>query len=190
MINLFSKVMVTILTVCLMSTQANAASTSLLKVNVRYDRKYDFSQMDKTFQWIKRKDSSREYVDSIDPDINEFFLSTVNEELIKKGFDMVHDGSASIGVDYVVIINKEGNEASLTKALSDIRKRRYSKTHIPKIPNIEEMKEGTIIVNIVDMNTGYLIWIGYADAIVVAKKNREELLEKVAAEFFSNFPPK
>jgi predicted RecA/RadA family phage recombinase len=33
------------------------------------------------------------------------------------------------------------------------------------LPNIELEKEGTIILNVMDMNSGYLIWIGYADAI-------------------------
>jgi len=166
------------------------AETTLLGVKVRHDRKFDFNQLGDNYQWIKRKDSSREYVASVDPDINEYFLSVVNRKLAEKGFHQSYDGSASFGVDYVVIIKKEGSEASLAKTLDNVRRGRYSKTHITNIPNIKNMKAGSIILNIVDMKTGFLIWIGHAEAVVVEKKNREELIDQTITKMLAEFPPK
>jgi hypothetical protein len=166
------------------------ADTRLIDVKVRHDRKFDFSQLDNNFQWITRKDSSRNYVASVDPDINEYFVSVVNRTLAEKGYQQVFDGSASYGIDYVVIIEKEGHEDSLAKTLADLKQSRLSKTHIAGLPNIELMKAGTIILNIVNRETGLLIWIGYADAVVVEKKNREELIDLAVAKMLAEFPPK
>jgi len=165
------------------------ADTKLLGVKVRHDRKFDFNQLNDKYQWIKRKASSRDYVASVDPDINEYFLSVINRKLSEKGFQQAYDDSASFSVDYVVIIKSDGYEASLENTLYDIRKKRYSKSHIPKLPNIEHMKAGTIILNIVNMETGYLIWIGTADAVVVEKENREELIDQVISKMLAEFPP-
>jgi len=163
------------------------AETTLLGVKVRHDKKFDFSQLNDKYQWIKRKDSSREYYASIDPDINEYFLSVVNRNLAGKGFQQAHDGSASFGVDYVVIIKKEGKQASLEKILADYRK---GGTNIPALPNIKNMVAGSIILNIVNLKTGYLIWTGHAAAVVVEKKNREELIDQTITKMLAEFPPK
>ncbi len=166
------------------------ADTKLLGVKVRHDRKFDFSQLNDKYQWIKRKDSSRDYYASTDPDINEYFLSVVNRNLAGKGFQQAYDGSASFGIDYEVVIKQEGTQASLERTLSDLRKKRYSKSHIPQLPNIENMTLGTIILNIINMETGYLIWIATADAVVVEKENREELIDQAVAKMIAEFPPK
>jgi len=165
------------------------ADTTLLEVKVRHDKDFDFSQLNNNYQWIKRKDSSRDYYASVDPDINEYFLSVVNRNLAKKGYQLTYDDTASFGVDYVVIIKAEGYEESLANALADLRKGRYSKTNIPGLPNIENMKTGTIILNIMNMKTGYLVWIGYAEAVVVEKKNREELIDQAISKMLAEFPP-
>ena len=167
-----------------------SADTTLLGADVRYDRKFDFSQLNNKYQWIKRKDSSREYYASTDPDINEYFLSVVNQHLAAKGFQQAHDGSASFGIDYEVVVKQEGTGASLQSTLQDLRKKRYSKSHIPALPNIENMKSGSIILNIMDMESGYLIWIGHAEAIVVEKENREELIDQFVSKIMEEFPPK
>ena len=165
------------------------ADTTLLGVDVRYDRKFDFSQLNNKYQWIKRKDSSREYYAATDPDINEYFLSVVNQQLAAKGFQQAHDGSASFGIDYEVVVNMEGKQESLENTLQDLRKKRYSKSHIPALPNIENMKAGSIILNILDMKSGYLIWIGQAEALVVEKENREDLIDQFVAKIMEEFPP-
>ena len=165
MLNLIKRLS-TLLIMCSMIFPAYA-DTTLLGVDVRHDRKFDFSQLNNKYQWIKRKDSSREYYASTDPDINEYFLSVVNQHLASKGYQQAHDGSASFGIDYEVVIKQEGTGASLQSTLQDLRKKRYSKSHIPALPNIENMKAGSIILNILDMKSGYLIWIGHAEAIVV-----------------------
>jgi len=51
------------------------------------------------------------------------------------------------------------------------------------------MKVGTIILNIMNMEKGYLVWIGYAEAVVVEKKNREELIDQAITNMLAEFPP-
>jgi len=51
------------------------------------------------------------------------------------------------------------------------------------------MKAGTIVLNIMNMETGYLVWIGYAEAVVVDKKNREELIDQAISQMIAEFPP-
>ncbi len=177
------------LTIGLMLINFSYADTTLIDIKVRHDKKFDFNKLNGKYQWVKRKDSSREHVASTDPDINEYFLSVVNKELRNKGFQQSTDGSASFGVDYVVIINKTGYEQSLTNALANIRKSRNSATSLPQIPDIEHMNAGTIILNIVNMKNGYRIWIGHADAVVVDKENREELIDQAVSKMLDEFPP-
>jgi len=165
------------------------AETALLDVKVRHDKKFDFSQLDNNYQWVKRKNSSRDYYASIDPDINEYFLSVVNKNLAAKGYQQSFDGSASFGVDYEVIIKSSGVQNSLEDFSAQVRSKRLSATSIPSLPNIKNMKAGTIVLNIMNMETGYLVWIGYAEAVVVDKKNREELIDQAISKMIAQFPP-
>ena len=187
MINLFMRLMIFIPMVLLLNPVY--AETSLLDVKVRHDRKFDFSQLNNNYQWIKRKDSSRDYYASVDPDINEYFLSVVNKNLAAKGYQQSFDGSASFGVDYEVIIKSSGVQNSLEDFSAQVRSKRLSATSIPSLPNIKNMKAGTIVLNIMNMETGYLVWIGYAEAVVVDKKNREELIEQAISKMIAQFPP-
>jgi uncharacterized protein DUF4136 len=188
MINKIMRFMM-ILSMGLLLLNPSYADTKLIDIRVRHDKTFDFNQLNNKYQWIKRKDSSREHVATVDPDINEYFISVVNNVLAKKGYKQATDGSASFGVDYVVIINKTGYEESLTNALANLRRSRSNATSLPQIPNIEEMKAGTIILNITDMKTGYREWIGYADAVVVEKENREELIHQAVSKMLAEFPP-
>ena len=187
MINLFMRLMIIIPMVFLLNPVY--AETTLLDVKVRHDRKFDFSQLNNNYQWVKRKDSSRDLVASTDPDINEYFLFVVNKNMAAKGYQQAFDGSASFGVDYEIIIKSSGVQNSLEKFSAEVRKNRLSSTSIPSLPNIKNMKAGTIVLNIMNMETGYLIWIGYAEAVVVDKKNREELIEQAISQMLAKFPP-
>ena len=188
MIKLYVRLMI-LVPISFMFLNPVNAETALLDVNVRHDKKFDFSQLNNNYQWIKRKDSSRDYYASVDPDINEYFLSVVNKNLAAKGYQQSFDGSASFGVDYEVIIKSSGAQKSLENYAAEIRKSRLSRTNIPSLPNIKNMKTGTIILNIMNMETGYLIWIGYAEAVVVDKKNREELIDHAISKMIAEFPP-
>ena len=188
MIKLYVRLMI-LVPISLMFFNPVNAETALLDVKVRHDKKFDFSQLNNNYQWIKRKDSSRDYYASVDPDINEYFLSVVNKNLAAKGYQQSFDGSASFGVDYEVIIKSSGVQNSLEDYSAKVRKKRLSRTSIPSLPNIKNMKIGTIILNIMNMETGYLIWIGYAEAVVVDKKNREELIDQAISKMIAEFPP-
>ena len=187
MISLLMRLMMLISMVVLLNPVY--AETALLDVKVKHDRKFDFSQLNNNYQWVKRKDSSRELVASTDPDINEYFLSVINKNLAAKGYQQTFDGSASFGVDYEIIIKSSGVQNSLEDYAEQIRRKRLSTTSIPSLPNIKNMKEGTIVLNIMNMETGYLIWIGYAEAVVVEKKNREELIDQAISKMLAKFPP-
>ncbi len=106
-----------------------------------------------------------------------------------KGYQQAFDGSASFGVDYEIIIKSSGVQNSLEKFSAEVRKNRLSSTSIPSLPNIKNMKAGTIVLNIMNMETGYLVWIGYAEAVVVDKKNREELIDQAISQMLAKFPP-
>ncbi|RKZ46407.1 MAG: hypothetical protein DRQ58_08640, partial [Gammaproteobacteria bacterium] len=93
MISLLMRLMMLISMVVLLNPVY--AETALLDVKVKHDRKFDFSQLNNNYQWVKRKDSSRELVASTDPDINEYFLSVINKNLAAKGYQQTFDGSAS-----------------------------------------------------------------------------------------------
>jgi len=188
MINISTRLMI-LIPICFMLFNPVYAETTLLDVKVRHDNKFDFSQLNNNYQWIKRKDSSRDYYASVDPDINEYFLSVVNKKLAEKGFQKVYDDSASFGIDYEVIIKSSGAQKSLEDFSAQVRKNRLSQTHIASLPNIKNMKVGTIILNIMNMKTGYLVWIGYAEAVVVEKKNREELIDQAISKMIAEFPP-
>ncbi len=60
MINLFMRLMIFIPMVFLLNPVY--AETTLLDVKVRHDKKFDFSQLNNNYQWVKRKDSSRDLV--------------------------------------------------------------------------------------------------------------------------------
>ena len=171
------------------SIQHVFAETKLTEVKVRHNKKYDFSQLTKNYRWVKRNDSSRDQIAADDPAINEYVLSLVNKKLAEKGFNEVYDDSASFGVDYRVVIEEEGTDSSHVRRGS-LSQRRYSYVNVEGMPSLKDWKKGTFLLNIVNLETGYVIWVGYADVIVVDKKGREELVYQAVSEMFRKFPPK
>ena len=57
------------------------------------------------------------------------------------------------------------------------------------MPSIQNWRAGTLLLNIINLETGYVIWVGNADAIVVDKSNREELINQAVSELLFQFPP-
>ncbi len=177
------------------SIQHVFAETKLTEVKVRHNKKYDFSQLTKNYRWVKRNDSSRDQIAADDPAINEYVLSLVNKKLAEKGFNEVYDDSASFGVDYRVVIKEEGTDSSHVRRGSLSQRgssnlRRYSYVNVEGMPSLKDWRKGTFLLNIVNLETGYVIWVGYADVIVVDKKGREELVYQAVSEMFRKFPPK
>jgi hypothetical protein len=65
--------------------------------------------------------------------------------------------------------------------------RTYS--NVQGMTSINNWHEGTLLINILNMEAGFVIWAGKSDAIVIEKMNRVELITQGVSELLSEFPP-
>ena len=156
------------------------SETKLLDTKVRHDRKFDFNSLNKSYQWVTRKDSTTEPILAERPELDGWIRSAVDNVLNGKGYQQANDSDSSFGVAYQIQLKEEGTDLSHVRR-GGARVNRYTYANIEGSLSFKDWVNGTLILNIYNPKTGYVIWVGYAEALVVDKKDREKLINKAAS---------
>jgi hypothetical protein len=167
---------------------ATYAETKLLDTKVRHDRKFDFNSLNKSYQWVIKKDSTTEPILAERPELDGWIRSAVENVLNGKGYQQDNDSDSSFGVAYQLILEEEGTDPTHVRRGGG-RMNRYTYANIEGMPGFKDWVNGTLILNIVNPKTGFVVWVGYAEALVVDKKGREELINQAASKMLEKFPP-
>ena len=179
-------VLITAISISLFLSSAFAES-KLTNIKVRHDKRYDFSQINENYTWTRYESSANQYSDDYDEEIDELVMEAIDATLAAKGYSESDPEQASFGIDYGIVLEEEGS------ALSHVRRgsgrNPYTYVNVEGMPSIKDWRKGTLILNIVNLKTGYVIWVGHADALVVDKKNREQLVQQAVSQMLDKFPP-
>jgi Domain of unknown function (DUF4136) len=171
------------------SIQSFAVDSKITSLKVRHDHRYDFSQINKKYTWTEYiRDTQKESME-YDTEVDKLVTDSINKTLLSKGFEQTTADDASFGIDYHIVVEDEGSTSThVRRGGSRVNSRSYA--NIEGMPSIENWRKGSLFINIVNLENGYVVWVGYADAIIIEKTKREELINQAVSEMLDQFPPK
>jgi uncharacterized protein DUF4136 len=159
---------------------AACACLLLAKVDTDYDKTADFSQI-KTYSWIGAKASDQLWADRIKQD--------VDAQLTSKGWSKVPSG----GDAAVSAIGGVQNQQQLQTYYDNFGGgwfwRGWGGDGVATT-TVENVRVGTLMVDIFNARTKKLIWRATDDETLSHKSEKnEKKLEKTVEEMFKKFPP-
>ena len=98
-----------IISLFLIST-VSAAESKLTKVKVRYDHKYNFSQLENNYIWTDYKGSSKSNNQGYDEKIDVWVIDAVNRSMSSMSYNLTSIDKASFGIDYQIVVQDEGHQ--------------------------------------------------------------------------------
>ena len=146
-----------------------------VSVRHEYDKKTDFSRYS-TYTWINDKGIDRSL------DIAGSIESAIKEQLTAKGFKHESASEAELGVGYyggvkgrVDVIDYNFSAWGDDYGIAD--------------PDSPVFREGTLVIEVVDMRTRMIVWRGWADVFIKDSQGVEEVIDGVVAKILEKFPP-
>jgi hypothetical protein len=138
--------------------------------------KADFAHF-KTYAWA----SGHPVEDEL---LNQSIISSIDAQLSAKGLTKVSPGEhPDVLVSYDVVFDRDIRGTGFRDGLRNLRWRSGSKYVLI----------GMLVVNLVDSDTGTMVWRGMASGDVDANaspKKHDKKIHEVAQKIFRNYPPK
>jgi hypothetical protein len=138
--------------------------------------KADFAHF-KTYAWS----SGHPVADEL---LNQSIVSSIDTQLSAKGLNKVSPGEhPDVLVSYGVVFDRDTRGMGFTDGLRNLRWRSGSK----------DVVMGMLVVNLVDSDTGAMVWRGMASGNVDATASPEKhdkKIHEVLQKIFRNYPPK
>lgn len=169
------------------------AGCSSLKTSSDYDPSANFSDV-KTYAWVERKTQDTHY--HLDGLMDQRVRSAVNRQLSLKGMKQVAPAKADVLMNYLIKVDKKINVDTFNSnygynpyyghgwGMSGFM---YSQTRV------REYEVGTLILDMVNRESGKLIWRGSVADTIRNQNTPEERIEVVnqaISEMLVNYPPK
>ena len=143
-------------------------------VSVEHDREADFSRYT-TYAWGEGTPARR-------PDAQDLIVAAVDRELAASGLRKV-DGGAPLNVLTHALVDKH----TLEKLADPTYFKFWSGVNIV---DPTTLKEGSLVVDLQDAESGAIVWRGLATATVDKSfKKIGRKIDKVVAKMFRDFPP-
>ena len=138
--------------------------------------KADFAHF-KTYAWVNGHPVEDEL-------LNQSIISSIDAQLSAKGLTKVRPGEhPDVLVSYDVVFDRDVRGLGFTDGLRNLRWRGGSKYVL----------KGMLVVNLVDSETGAMVWRGTASGDVDANASPEKhdkKIHEVAQKIFRSYPPK
>ena len=172
-------------------------ATTPVDVSTDYDRNVNFGQY-RTFKWFQDKptagiDSTYKYNTFLDQRIR----NAVEAQLIQKGMSKVTGGADLLIAYDVKVITRQSARPDYAFApgfgygysywYGYRYNYGYSRFGRPML--IEEYKDGTIIIDLVDAKDNQLIWRGWGQMEVNEANISEAEVNKIVTNILAKFPP-
>lgn len=172
-------------------------ATTPVEVSTDFDRNVNFNQY-RTFKWFQDKpaagvDTAYKYNTFLDQRIRR----AVEAQLSQKGFTKV-EGSADILVAYdVKVITRQSARPDYAFAPGFGYgysywygyRYNYGYNRFSRPMLIEQYKDGTIIIDLVDAKDNQLIWRGWGQMEVNEANISEEEVNKIVTNILAKYPP-
>ncbi|MEH6570964.1 MAG: DUF4136 domain-containing protein [Halioglobus sp.] len=167
---------------------------------VDYDEYRDFSNY-KSFRWYDDVHPSQEadyrQYNSSDQRVRDH----VDGYLQKKGFELLDSGTSDFWVNYH--ISKQSNmkidnfgrypSAGAHGAVSGGTYGSAVAVGYSSGPSVKEYKEGTVVIDIIDVQSSEIVWRGIAEERLPKKMDRatrDEMAAVITRELLEDFPPR
>ncbi len=181
--------LITFISLSLLLPGVYADETKVTNIKVRHDHRFDFGQINKDYVWTKYESKADQSDLTYDKEVDSMVIDVINQSLQVKGYQETDSASASFGIDYHIVVKEEGT-ASTHVLRGNRRVNPYTYVNVDGMPTMQNWRRGTLILNVVNLKTGYVIWVGKADALVVDKEDREQLVKQAVSRMLEKFPPK
>ena len=154
-------------------------------INYDYDREVDFSKF-KTYKWIKDEipgDQLRAY-----GFVKKAVVSAINRQLKEKSYILKESGDT----DFSVAIHATTKQNTVVTNNPSFGYYRPWWGPFGNMVDVNTYTEGTLAVDIVDVNGNELAWRGLITKVIDNFKNDEKgqaMINEYIAKLFVNFPP-
>jgi hypothetical protein len=168
-----------------------SACTSSLKVTTDYDKNASFSQY-KTFSLVSPIDDKHR---SVSPLNQQRINNSVVAELTRKGFAQ-NDGTPDLMVSLAVIVKNKQNVSAYTDYYG------YGGYYRPwgwggvgmgttyTTYNVQNYKEGSLIIDIADAKTKNLVWEGVGNKEIDGPvQDPDAAIQAAVSKIMASFPP-
>lgn len=162
--------------------------SSPLKVITDYDSKTDFSKY-KSFSFYQLTDKG--------PGLSELnqqrIINSIREELVNKGLKEVSaNPDLLVNATAIVTEKKQVTSTNYYNYGGYYRPYRWGPTYIgPTVYNVSELREGSLVIDIIDASSNHLVWQGTGNKeIDTGLKEPETEIPAAIAKIFTEFPPK
>lgn len=152
-------------------------SCSTIKIQYDYDYETDFSKF-RTFNWKQPSEEGQFKNKLMDKRVRRL----VNEALQKKGFFQSDDP------DFLVDYHQAARNRKEVTVSHNYNHWRWHGAYTRDI-YVNNYREGTLIIDIFEVNKPAMIWRGWAKKIVINSKDAEAKLKQAVEKIFRNFPP-
>ncbi|MBW8184398.1 DUF4136 domain-containing protein [Shewanella nanhaiensis] len=181
------KVVLAALSLCALS------ACSSMKTSSDYDPAANFSDV-KTYAWVEKKTQDGSY--HLDGLMDQRVRSAVDSQLSLKGVKLTDPTTADVLVNYLTKVDKKINVDTFNTNYG------YNPYYGPRWgmsgsmhtqTTVREYEVGTLILDMVDRESGKLIWRGSVADTIRDKNTPEERIEVVnqaIAAMLMNYPPK
>ena len=166
-----------------------ADETKVTNIKVRHDHRFDFGQINKVYSWTNYESKADESGLTYDKEVDSMVVDVINQTLQANGYEEADSANASFGIDYHIVVKEEGT-ASTHVIRGSRRVNPYTYVNVDGMPTMQDWRKGSLILNVVNLKTGYVVWVGKADALVVNKEDREQLIKQAVSQMLAKFPPK
>ncbi|MEI6860232.1 MAG: DUF4136 domain-containing protein [Shewanella sp.] len=177
--------------VALVALALSACST--LKTSSDYDPAANFNDV-KTYAWIVKKTKDNTY--QLDGLMNQRIRASVDRQLAAKGISLTDVETADILVNYLTKVDKKINvdTFSTSYGYNPYYGRRWGYGgSINTQTTVREYEVGTLILDMVNRETGKLIWRGSVADTIRDQNTPEERIEVInhaISEILVHYPPK
>lgn len=163
-----------------------SAACSSISVKTDYDPSVDFSSY-KTYRWIDFDKMTDDHL-SKNPLLRNRIISTVDEELKRKGFILSEEDE----VDLVVVVHGSSEERmNVTNWTGVYRYDSWEGQYGDRV-DVSYYEQGTLVIDVVDTKDDDLIWRGLGTSVIKDYADPESL-QKAVNEYVSrvlkDFPP-
>ena len=161
---------------------ASACSTVSVNSSAKYDPKFDYSRF-KTFNWLPKTETSDSLQQTvIASEVGHMIESEVEKGLEAGGFKKLTTGKPDFYLNYHARVQEKVEPQVVT----------YSCGHTICGSGVDmnRVREGTLILDIIQAEDNDVVWQGTAVANGVDPSNRKEAIETAVKQLLSVFPPK
>ena len=108
--------------------------------------------------------------------------SAINRELNKKGFTISHD-DAEFEVRFYTDFNRK-------KDFLGLKSKKLWKGLWEADAEIIKHKEGTLVIDLIDINSSEVIWRGWSTGVIGNLNDINNKIDKAVVLLFQDFPPR